>query len=336
MKRLPWFLVSAAVLGACSPESFQTPDAATTVEAGADAPVGDASDGDVVVDAGPPKWEILAPPAMEVDALSVRSPTDVWLAGGDANGKALVDHWTSGNHALDPSVSVVSKLTALAMKSDTDGLAVGNGIWVKYDGNGWTPGASSKGKLVGAWVKDKTSDYYVANALGYVFRWANGIFYDLSGSPKAGLTCRGMAALYVACNQGLISQWDGPNNAFVTTLNDGPPLGFDLLGIDRAGSTIVAVGTGGSVVDVSGSATKNGKTGVASNLNAVWVTPVGEAFAVGDGGIILRRASPSSTWELMPSPTSKNLYAIGGIVTLNPPTTTIFVGGDGVFLRWVR
>ncbi|HLS68364.1 MAG TPA: hypothetical protein VK035_03405, partial [Kiloniellales bacterium] len=63
----------------------------------------------------------------------------------------------------------------------------------------------------------------------------------------------------------------------------------DLLALAGTPDRVIAVGAGGAMMLHDGRHWRAEESGIDSGLRAVAVTPAGEAFAAGDGGVILRR-----------------------------------------------
>ncbi|MFB3907999.1 MAG: YCF48-related protein [Candidatus Eisenbacteria bacterium] len=100
----------------------------------------------------------------------------------------------------------------------------------------------------------------------------------------------------------------------------------------RSGASAVAVGDGGRIyvtTDAGNSWTKV-ESGTNANLNAGDGFPTGPAWAVGDGGTILKTAD-GVTWTAVESGTTANLYGIAQPHT--DPSRVYVVGDAGTILR---
>lgn len=102
----------------------------------------------------------------------------------------------------------------------------------------------------------------------------------------------------------------------------------DLFGVYSVSETDVwAVGAAGTIAHYGGSwSTETSPT--SQELRAVWAAPGGQAFAVGGGGVILRRSS--NTWTAMKSPTTETLYGVWG----SAANAVWAVGNNGLILRY--
>ncbi len=335
MRSLSFFVVCFVAAG-CSPDPFTGDNDAAAdgaAETGADAAISDG--GEAGSDAGPPTWEVLPPatgPTFRYRALRVVTPNDVWLVGS-INGVGAIDHWTQGSHGI-ATPSGLTPLQAIDLKGPNDIAAVGNGSAAVYNGSAWTGFPHAKGNLIGVWYSLQMNAYYAASATGLDFKLQGTQFLDMSGSPPGGLTCNAMTAMFTVCNNGAILHYDDVQNSFDKQLT-GPPTQADFQGIDRRGTTTLAVGTGGATADIGAATFSVGAMEVKASFQAVWVSVAGEVFAVGDNGVIAHRDAGKTVWEQMTSPTNQSLRGVGGI-EVNGKLTVFAAGDGGVLLRFQR
>ncbi len=92
-------------------------------------------------------------------------------------------------------------------------------------------------------------------------------------------------------------------------------VGFDVYDIDGNAGTVFAVGTGGKIARLNGSAWTTSATSTTQNLNAVWMASPRFGFIGGNGGVLFRWNG--TTWSAVTSPTAANIYRAWGADSAN-------------------
>jgi hypothetical protein len=185
---------------------------------------------------------------------------------------------------------------------------------------------SSLDRINSLWCDYAGDTVMVTGDNGYVFRWSEMAgwdqmtaddqrrhFYDVWGTSGHDVFAVGQ--------DGLIAHFDGED---WTLMNSGVT---DTL---RAISGPVAVGDNGAVTVFDGSQWRPESPGTTANLNAVYHIEGKETWAVGDGGVIIKREGGGS-WVVY----ERSLYTIDLQCVWGADVTDIWFGGEtGYLLRY--
>jgi len=346
MRRLLVLFVGTA-LSACSADQFSdAPDS------GADAPSLDAAPPDALPQpdggggdaVGPPvpAWKPLALPNGDTpDLYSVWGTgfNDVWVAGAGG----YVAHWNGATFEATGNSGVhlgTNDLRAVWGRggANKDVLAVGAKGAVYHTTGGttaWIPftGATAGKDLVGA--ANSAGIFFIQSAQGQQFTFdpPNDIATkDLVSSQFAGnLVCNGMHARRAVCNAGVFLDPIANGGNWVRD-NLGAP---DLFGVWYTGMEFAVVGAGGNAGLAIGMGALSMQKLANADLHGVWVSEDRlNAFAVGDGGTILRGdIANGKAFAPMLSGTTKNLRGVFGVKDAQPQTHVFAVGAAGTVLR---
>ena len=93
-------------------------------------------------------------------------------------------------------------------------------------------------------------------------------------------------------------------------------------------TNMIAVGTGGTILQYNGKIWTGLASGITTNLNAIWAANTSNAWAVGDNGVILRWNG--SEWSAQTSDTTEHLYGVFGFSA----TDIVAVGANGTIRRY--
>jgi len=229
------------------------------------------------------KWKAQQVPTTEhLRGIWGTSADDVHVVGD----RGTILHYDGSAWKRRPALTD-EHLLAIAGSNKGDIWAVGRkGTTVHYDGKRWklAKGAADQ-HLHGVWSNGETT--IAVGRLGFVIhhdghRWSRkptGTTEDLYG-----VWAKSKTEAYAVGDDGMLLRFDG--NKWKPQPTSGQPM---LRAIDGRGGKLMAVGAPGAVLDGSRS-WKAQRSGVAGTLRAVWISPKGAAFAVGDdGAIVVRR-----------------------------------------------
>jgi hypothetical protein len=173
------------------------------------------------------------------------------------------------------------------------------------------------------------NNVFAVNSRGDIFRF-DGVTW--SRSAQGGSYSTTFTAVHGTSATSVIAVGTGGkivqwNGTAWTAMTSGTTRDLNDIWMESATSA-VAVGAGGTALRLTGSTWAATTTGSAEQLNAVWFAGANTWFAVGTNGELLRWIS--GTWTRMASPTNVNLRDVFG----NAANDVYAVGEVGTVLRW--
>jgi photosystem II stability/assembly factor-like uncharacterized protein len=273
----------------------------------------------------------VGPQQVPLADVAFASAGDGWAVGGGP--QEIVIHWNGSTWSEVPVSTTNRALSAVSVTPGGDGWAVGPlGQMLRLDAGAWTPLASPAGyDLYGVDMLSETDGWAVGGwDGGDILRW-NGSRWSLySQTPDYLGTLRAVSMVSATDGWAVGSQamyrWDG--NAWTF---HGYTL-FDQRSVRMRTATdgwmVAENDYGHGVIFHWEGATWEIVTITQNILNAVVPVAAGDAWAVGDGGAILRWNG--SAWLAASSPTTRTLSAID----MAGPGNGWAVGASGMILRW--
>lgn len=179
--------------------------------------------------------------------------------------------------------------------------------------------------LYDVWVRT-SFDAWAVGAQGAVYHWNGNTWRPVPTGTNADLhAVWGRAAddLYIVGDSGTVLHWDG---TALTPMASGT--GAHLRGVYGVGSSVWAVGAGGTIVRYQAGAWAVVPSGTIEDLLDVWALSRDEVWAVGRAGTALRWNG--ILWFGVPTGTAADLHSMWG----SKPDLAWAVGQGGTALRW--
>lgn len=324
---LPLAALLALALVACSGETTDTPpDAAGPHDAGSGAidageePV-DAGEepvdagtpvdaGEEPVDAGPPKaWE-------KVESGTDKLLMGAWGARKDAlwvvgSGTTIL-RWNGAAFATEPAPAGLSTTLVEVFGTGTDELfasGLSNAPLLHRVNGRWETVENPTGKSLYGYTK-AGSELWGAGKDGAIRRW-DGAAWGVVASPSTEWLWGAWGAneddIWFVGLAGTVLRWNGREVQAVAGVTTNGLWGVS----GSAADDVWAAGANGTVVHGDGVRWSAVPTGTTENFHAIWAR-AGEAWAVGNKGIVVRCASSACERVDLPV-TDKDLWGVWGV-----------------------
>lgn len=254
----------------------------------------------------------------------------VGLVAGGATGEVI----TNFGGGLSSDKAATGTIQGLTTEADGSTLAVGDGGLVSTrTEDGWTAGESgTTADLFGAWAGENLA--MAVGRDGTIVHRTDGTWAPVESATTTTLYDVWGAGDDIAWAVGeksgdktVVTAWDGSQWA-EQSLNK---LNYELRAITGfdGGDLLIAVGGGGTIVEVVDGVWNKTESPTTFALRGVWGSGSDRVWAVGNIGTILERVD--GTWSaVLDTPTKVTLYDVWG----RDDSDVYAVGQGGAMLRW--
>ena len=223
-------------------------------------------------------------------AVGGTASTDVWAVGGEFGSTGMIEHWNGTAWSSATLPASTPTLYGVWASTTAGAWAVGaGGTILHWDGSAWTSATSGTSVEINAVWGSSPADVWAVGNGGTILHW--------NGSTWSGVTSNTLSYLLGVWGISATDVW----------------------AVGESGTAVHWDGTSWTVAPSAATATP-------SDLYGVWGSASTDVWAVGASGAIVQW---TGTWNPVVSPTSDNLYGVGGM------GSNVWATGDsGTLLGW--